>query len=759
MKRTFALAFSLILIAAVSGVAQPAWQKIAPRAAIPARYGHAMAYDAARGCSVLFGGQYSSTSWLNDTWSLDAAPSWAFRPGMYAPSARTSPAMAYDSHRQRVVLFGGLNTHRQPDTWEWDGYRWLKRTPKLSPPPRSHAAMAYDSRRKRIVLFGGAGNTGPLKDTWEWDGTTWTQRSTAGPSARWSHAMAYDSARGVVVLFAGTGGYVHPYYDLWEWNGSTWKGRAVTIGYARQEHSMVYDPHRRRTVIFGGRFQSTILNDTIEWDGSKWIAQNPATRPGLTTEHAMAYDLRRRRTILASGRYIGARQECWEWNGATWARTALQTAPRSRYHHAMTWVGAGPKLGACVFLYGGHRLNECLDDTWIYNANTWTRVIHDFSPGKRWMHCLAADTKRNWIFLFGGNKLLIHQPVNETWVWNGQTWGKSGASIAPPARNEAAMAYDPDRDRMILFGGYAGAARFADTWELDPPRLLWTNLTKTSRPPARFGTAMVYYPDRKQMVMFGGHDGKTMMNDTWIMDYYNSSRTWHRESPKTSPPGRFRHKMVYDASRKRVVMFGGASWRSAFFNDAWEWDGENWTKINPPSPPSPRFSFSMAYNRNTKRNVVFGGYFGYNLVSNETWEHFTTKPASTSSFGKGCKGSHGKVPVLYALTPPVIGRDFHLQIRSAPPSRSSLLALGVQRVNVDLGPIGAPGCTLYTQPIVFFNRSVDNSGRWWYPPPLEVPNVPGLAGFELQFQVAVPDAKANALGMITSNAIIARIGY
>src|SRR5436309_145576 len=93
-------------------------------------------------------------------------------------SPRDRHAMAYDSARGRVVLFGGSGLG---DTWEWDGTSWTQRA-SSGPPPRYKHAMAYDSARGRVVLFGGDGAAGPyLADTWEWDGTAWTQRSPSGP--------------------------------------------------------------------------------------------------------------------------------------------------------------------------------------------------------------------------------------------------------------------------------------------------------------------------------------------------------------------------------------------------------------------------------------------------------------------------------------------------------------------------------------------------------------------------------------------------
>jgi hypothetical protein len=113
------------------------------------------------------------------------------------------------------VLFGGYGYGLPTllsDTWEWDGIDWSLRTPSASPTPRSGHAMAYDSARSRVVLFGG----GQLSDTWEWNGSNWAERFPSdAPAGRSSHALAYDSARGRQVLFGGgSGGYLS---DTWEY--------------------------------------------------------------------------------------------------------------------------------------------------------------------------------------------------------------------------------------------------------------------------------------------------------------------------------------------------------------------------------------------------------------------------------------------------------------------------------------------------------------------------------------------------------------
>ena len=81
---------------------------------------------------------------------------------------------------------------------------WSSRTTG-NPPMRGINAMAYDSARQRIVMFGGEDQAGVfLADTWEYGGGAWQQVGAAGPTAREGHGMAYDSTRQQVVLFGGT---------------------------------------------------------------------------------------------------------------------------------------------------------------------------------------------------------------------------------------------------------------------------------------------------------------------------------------------------------------------------------------------------------------------------------------------------------------------------------------------------------------------------------------------------------------------------
>src|SRR5262245_8894678 len=85
------------------------------------------------------------------------------------PTARYNQAMAFDSRRNVVVLFGGIGgigpSEATNDTYELVDGVWVKRTPLHSPPPwYGGQSLAYDSVRGETSLCG----------SWEWDGSDWT---------------------------------------------------------------------------------------------------------------------------------------------------------------------------------------------------------------------------------------------------------------------------------------------------------------------------------------------------------------------------------------------------------------------------------------------------------------------------------------------------------------------------------------------------------------------------------------------------------
>ncbi|MHC4920019.1 MAG: Kelch repeat-containing protein [Planctomycetota bacterium] len=266
------------------------WTQIKTTTSPPGRYLSEMVYIRGRLHSLLFGGRGPQGD-MNDTWVYDSIKkTWTNVTPATSPPARYNPGLAYDSHRNVVVLFGGsgnkraYDSHRnvvvlfggsgnKSDTWEWDGSNWNQMKPTTSPPGR-YTAMTYDAARKRVVLYGGSITA---YDTWEYDGKTWTQMKPANrPTARCCVAMAYDLARQRVVVF---GGYSPNNNETWEYDGINWTQMKppVSPSARRDFDNMVYDSRRQRMVLFGGYTNTQHAGDTWEYVGTLPLTASPAT--------------------------------------------------------------------------------------------------------------------------------------------------------------------------------------------------------------------------------------------------------------------------------------------------------------------------------------------------------------------------------------------------------------------------------------------------------------------------------------------------
>ncbi len=541
-----------------------------------------MAYDSARGVTVLFGGDdYYDGGAYGHTWEWNGY-AWLDK-GAAAVATRVESAMAYDSMRGVTVLFGGNNPPRG-DTWEWDGVSWSLRG-SAGPEPRYNHAMAYDSARGVTVLFGGYFFQFPNyghNDTWEWNGADWTFRGNGGPSRRDSHVLAYDSARGVVVLFGGRAwnlGTATLVGDTWEWDGTIWTERGVVGPSRRWRHAMANDPLRGVTILFGGQApDGTSLGDTWEWNGQTWT-QRSATGPAARFDHAMAYDEARGVVVLQGGE--GSPLDTWGWDGQSWTKRADVSLPRLSGGAAVAYELASRETLVCGVASPLGQPSR--GETWSWDGDRWLlRAIGD--PTYRGGHSIAYDELRSVTVLFGGYDAAPgSQPSPiDTWEWDGMEWTQRTVS-GPPARVSGAMAYDVTRGVTVLYGGYfTDASDFEirnDTWEWNGMK--WSFRTFEG-PGPRYDHGMTFDKSRSVTVVFGGlgYDsvGCGELGDTWEWD----GTAWTLRSA-SGPHARQGARLVFDGDRNVTVLYGGY-WTDSYCqccygdNDTWEWDGSVWTE-------------------------------------------------------------------------------------------------------------------------------------------------------------------------------------
>lgn len=270
------------------------------------------------------------------------------------PTGRIGAALAYDSVRDRMVMWGGHDGIAQcTDTWEAQNVPpfhsvilWTPCAPAVSPPPCESAAMTFDRGRARVVLVGWT--SGSLSSvTWEYDGITWTPRSFAvHPTLGTSQfLLLYDAWRGVCVLTVQGG------LQTWEYNGYAWTQRSVGTPAPRNRAALVYDYHRQRSVLHGGLDPTSQLplGDTWEYDGNAW---HLVTSGPLLVDCSAVYDLHRRRAVFVHRDAVTTRTHeydgSWQAVNTQWP-TVPTTRPSlaydSRAAQAVSFggdIGAGP---------------------------------------------------------------------------------------------------------------------------------------------------------------------------------------------------------------------------------------------------------------------------------------------------------------------------------------------------------------------------------------------------------------------------------
>lgn len=313
------MAWAAVWLAPVHAAGNPQWELRSVPVAPSPRAEFGFAYDTGRGRAVLFGGSSDLTfaAVNRETWEWDGLE-WELVENAAGPSLRCDNAMAFDAARGEVVSFGGYNGSFFSDTWAWDGSSWASK-PGAGPSARADSFMVFDSTNDVLVLFGGLPPAGPLRDdTWFWNGTTWAQQSPATvPPRRWIQRMAYDSARGVTVMFGGLGAANSVLSDTWEFDGTNWTQRfPANSPPGRYGAAIAYDSDRQITVMFGGQtgsaFGDGVLSDTWEWDGTNWT-QLSSPGPLARTFTKMVYETQRRRMVLFGG-YDGTQMvsDTWE---------------------------------------------------------------------------------------------------------------------------------------------------------------------------------------------------------------------------------------------------------------------------------------------------------------------------------------------------------------------------------------------------------------------------------------------------------------
>ena len=567
------------------------------------------------------------------------------------PSPRAYPRMAFDPQAGETILFGGTSPYDKAlsssidsdETWSWNGTRWVRRYPAHNPSVRAAQAMAYDSARGRILMFGGRQVIGVptpvggvekirvIADTWIWKDGDWTELSPAtSPSKRMLAGMAYDSKMDRMVLYGGVnvdddGLTTTALYDTWEFDGTTWNqidNESVKVG----RPMLAYDKSRNQMILVG--IDSAFKSHTYKLDRatSKWVEIPAEKQPDCVNESSMAYQDHTGTIVLIGGVcsvLTDLSDKTWEWNGTTWT-----DSPALEVSRGTGTAIAYDSLRFATVIYGGTDALETRPraTTYVYRDRKWKFFLTLARPTGRTLFAFNNDPVTGLVWLVGGlNEYGINYD-SDYWTFRDGQWSRPAVKDAPAICDWPVSAYDKDRGKLIVVCGTSSLS--FEVFEVEGTTFKNIATTK-KKPTARRQAGLVYDETLKKIVLFGGFDGADYKDDTWTWN----GTDW-TEVTKNKPPNRSMHAMWYDPLAKKTILYGGIGREDIEehvkrFADMWSFTGTGWTKMTPSGTPGERLGAQYAVDPNTGKVLLFGGLryeitdpkkdIARQYYDNETW--------------------------------------------------------------------------------------------------------------------------------------------
>jgi galactose oxidase-like protein len=448
--------------------------------------------------------------------------------------------------------------------------------------------------------------------------------------------------------------------------------------------------HIRRGAVTGGVADQGPTASSLSYSTAAWVELPPPVRYGAIAVYDSAAD----RLVIGGGSVgILSSSDAWALDLAMpskWQRWPIGGETPTPVGRAATAVDAVHRRMFLVDQVRDPRISDWIGDVHILDltaAPAWTRIrppSTSHSPFIRSSASLVYDTRRDRLVLYGGWG--ARGPLGDVWSFDLKTglWSEivaGGDSIAP--RAESMAVYDPERDRMLVYGGVVESAPHIvdltdEMWALEfGDSTAWHRVIATGDSVgARAGAQLVRDPTDGSMLLFGGV-GTTVSPTsgevfrfvsnpmpTWTRIVpggvvprsrvlssvaYDSRRSrfllfggsgtpidrldvdaftpmpspaWSALSSDSLPPGRFGHAMVHDFRRDRLLIFGGVSARG-YLGDTWAAPlehPEEWTRVVISGPsPPPRHEPVATYDPVRDRLVAFGGWTYPENYFNDTW--------------------------------------------------------------------------------------------------------------------------------------------
>lgn len=506
--------------------------------------------------------------------------------------------------------------------------QWVDPTPDPFPrawPSGYEVTAVNDSARGKLVVFAyGSNVTTDLSNNqsmqvWDWDGKSFTDRTPKTLPQNWVQPdgrflAAYDPARKVVVLLGSVSNLAEPSETIEYVPTSDSFVDAVlsTPDVGTSDCSYVfYDAGLGGVVLFGASASSDLLlwePSSHTWKDSGVAGNGP---PGLALD-SVAYDASRRKLYAFGGIMSSPDVQAAEMDVATGTWTlrgslndsdvAFAAAYDSARDRVVLFPNAGDSPPATFEWDPSSGATTEFDAGAVDVPGNVPAAVYDSASGH--VTALAIPSPSGGVYM------------GEFQTWDGATWTQHVPKhislpwvVASQDQFSMSLTYDSSAAHTVAVVESPSGEPIDDTLEWDGTQ--WTDVTPSDpakSPSLRTNVAMTFDASRDRVVLFGGQTGGLGSNGRWLHDLWEWDGTaWTNRTPSPLPSawpsGNWSVNMVYDPATKRVLLVdleGGT----------WSWDGSARTltllQTTPSFGDSPRGG-PLAYDDRLGAPVLLAG--------------------------------------------------------------------------------------------------------------------------------------------------------
>ena len=193
-------------------------------------------------------------------------------------------------------------------------------------------------------------------------------------------------------------------------------------------------------------------------------------------------------------------------------------------------------------------------------------------PCERNSHCMCYNSKENCLYIFGGGAK--EKMLNDLWSFNISTKEYTKIEIENidnviSPRELFGMVYNEAKNTLVIFGGRLYDSIDNNSYVIDLNTKKCSIGNKMPKGICAFAFTKAIYNTKQYVVIYGGTDGKNLLNSFVVYDVENgefkkSKLIINKDLVNNDPTyavflGRISAMMTFDEDKGNIVLYGGSA--------------------------------------------------------------------------------------------------------------------------------------------------------------------------------------------------------